>query len=246
MRNLMLVSCKQKYYVWIMVLVLIGVMISPLTAAATEKQVNVNAVYDVGDVNRDGKVNSLDYGSIRAYLLGMEEFRDIGQRLWEADVNGDGMINSIDFAYFRMRLLEGTKFPKVHKKVNTVITTVEYEPLYLVANSPFAILEFSVILRDEAGNPLGGKKVGCNKPGEFYNIENPTETDENGFATFSFRQAHTDQVPFRTYEVDIGIYFDGDEEYSACEYTAKAMISNNGGPQRTTSPNTPTPAPTPR
>lgn len=225
-----------------MVLVLMGVMISPSTATATEKQVNVNAVYDVGDVNRDGKVNSLDCGNMRAYLLGMEGFRDVGQRLWEADVNGDGVINSLDFAHFRVWLLEGTKFPKVHKKVNTVISTIEDEPLNLVANSPFAILEFSVILRDEVGNPLAGKKVRCDKPGGFYSIENPTETDENGCATFSFRQGHTDQVPFRTFEVDIGIYFDGDEEYSAFEYIAKAMISNNGGP---TSPNTPAPTQTP-
>ncbi len=223
-----------------MVLVLMGVIISPSTAIANE-----NRVYDIGDINRDGKVNSLDCGYMRAYLLGMEGFSDIGQRLWEADVNGDGMINSLDFAYFRLWLLEGKQFPKVNKVVNTVITTIQKEPLYLVANSPFAVLEFSVMLRDEAGNPLAGKTVRCDEPGEFYNVENPTETDENGCATFTFYQAHTDQVPFRTYEVDIGIYFDGDEEYSAVEYIAKAIISNNGGPQRTTSPNTPTPSPTP-
>lgn len=213
-----------------MVLVLMVIMISPSTATATEKQ---NTEYSVGDVNRDGNVDSLDFGNLRAYLLGMEKFEYIGQRLWEADVNGDGLVNALDFANFRMWLLEGTEFPKVSNRIKTVITTVEAEPLDLIARAPNAILEFSVILRDEAGNPLEGKKVHCNIPGDLYPNENPTETDENGCATFSFRQAHSDRVPFRIYDVNVGIYFYGDKEYKASEYIAKAKISNNGGPTPT-------------
>lgn len=231
MKNLILSSFNHRCFVFIIIFVIIGIMILPSTVSATEKQVNTE--YFVGDVNRDGNVDSLDFGNLRSYLLGLEKFEGIGQRLWEADVNGDGLVNALDFAYFRMWLLEGREFPKVSNRINTVITTVEAEPLDLIARAPNAILEFSVILRDEAGNPLGGKKVYCDNPGSLYPIKNPTETDENGCATFSFRQAHSDRVPFRTYEVDIGIYFDGDKEYKSSEYIAKAMISNNGGPTPT-------------
>lgn len=231
MRKLILFSCNQQYFIFIIIFVLLGILILPSTATASEKQVNTE--YSVGDVNRDGNVDSLDFGNLRSYLLGIEKFNDIGQRLWEADVNGDGLVNALDFAYFRVWLLEGTEFPKVSNRINTVITTVETEPLDLIARAPNSILEFSIILRDDAGNPLGGKKVYCDNPGNLYPIENPSKTDENGYATFSFRQAHSDRVPFSTYEVEIGIYFDGDEEYSASEYIAKAMISNNGGPTPT-------------
>lgn len=230
-----------------MVFALIVAIISTSTVTAIPKQIGKYIIYDVGDVNYDGKVNSLDYGYLRAYLLGMEEAEFVEERLREADVNGDGVINSIDFAHFRIKLLEGTEFPKVLRMVNTTITLVDKEPLYLVAQSPFAQFEISVILRDEAGNPLKGKMVHF-KLAEYSNSQNPVETDENGRATYSFRQPHTDQVPFRTYEAEIPIYFIGDEEYNGCEYIAKAIMSNNGGPQRTTAPSTPvpTPAPTPR
>ncbi|MEN2774364.1 hypothetical protein [Acetivibrio clariflavus] len=122
-----------------------------------------------------------------------------------------------------------------------MIHKITYIPTY----SPYAEIQFSVILRDEAGNPLAEKTVHCKNPSEFYNIENPTKTDENGCATFRFRQPHFDRIPFRIYEVDIGIYFDGDEEYNGSIYIAKAKISNNGGPQRTPSPSVPTSTPAP-
>ncbi len=53
-----------------------------------------------GDVNGDGKFNSLDFAQFRLYLLGSSlPYPDYG------DVNGDGLKNSIDFAYMRQYLL---------------------------------------------------------------------------------------------------------------------------------------------
>jgi len=239
MRKLGLFSCSKQYLKLIAVLVLTVTMVLPSTATAS----GIQAFYadHVGDVNQDGTVNSLDYGCMRAYLVGKKEYSEIGERIWEADLNGDGVVNSLDFACFRLWLVKGTKFPKVLKLINTVITTVEEEPLDLIAWSPMDVLEFSVILQDEAGNPLAGKTI---KWANHYNSsENTAITDENGCATFSFRIPHTDRVPFTTYEIEVHVYFYGDEKYNGCEYIAKAITSNNGGPQRTTSPIDPTPTP---
>lgn len=233
-------SWNKKGFICFMVLVFMLILTLPTNAVAVETQTNTNSDFAVGDINQDGIINSLDYAMLRAFLLGKNGYEDVEQRIWEADLNGDGLINSLDFAAFRLWLVKGIEFPK-GRRINTYITTVKEEPLDLIAyHSPLVVLEFSVILRDEAGNPLAGKKVRCNMYGVSF-IENPTVTDENGCATFSFRQAHTDQVPFATFEKNIPVYFDGDEEYNASEYIIKAIMSNNGGPQRT-----PTPTPTPR
>lgn len=235
-----LFSCNKEYFICFMMLVFMVILTLPTATSANEMQENTNSEYAVGDINRDGVVNSLDYAMLRAFLLGKNGYGDVEQRIWEADVNGDDLINSLDFAAFRLWLVKGIEFPK-GRRINTYITTVKEEPLDLIAyHSPLVVLEFSVILRDEAGNPLAGKKVRCNMYGVSY-VENPTVTDENGCATFSFRVPHTDQVPFATFEKNIPVYFDGDEEYNASEYIIKAIMSNNGGPQRT-----PTPTPTPR
>lgn len=67
----------------------------------------------VGDVNGDGKVNSVDFGYMRMYLLGMIKDFPVDDDLRAGDLNGDDRINSIDFGYFRSYLLGMIKeFPK--------------------------------------------------------------------------------------------------------------------------------------
>lgn len=63
-----------------------------------------------GDVNNDGTFNSLDFGVVRMYLLGMKNVEEINKSA--GDVDASGTVNAIDFAYMRQRLL-GTidKFP---------------------------------------------------------------------------------------------------------------------------------------
>lgn len=56
-----------------------------------------------GDLNEDGKVNSIDFALLRLHLLGEAKLSD--KLVPYADVNGDGSVNSIDFGMFRQFLL---------------------------------------------------------------------------------------------------------------------------------------------
>ncbi len=61
--------------------------------------------YTLGDVDGSGSFNSIDFGYVRQYLLGMiKDFPGSNGKL-AADVNEDGSINSIDFALMRQVLL---------------------------------------------------------------------------------------------------------------------------------------------
>lgn len=57
----------------------------------------------LGDVNSDGFFNSLDFGQLRMYLLGMKDKDEIN--ILAGDVDANGALNAIDFAYFRQRLI---------------------------------------------------------------------------------------------------------------------------------------------
>lgn len=57
----------------------------------------------LGDVNKDGYFNSIDFGLVRMYLLGMKKENEINVSAGDVDVNG--ALNAIDFAYIRQRLL---------------------------------------------------------------------------------------------------------------------------------------------
>ncbi len=63
-----------------------------------------------GDVNQDGSFDSLDFGAVRMYLLGLKKEDSINKLAGDVDENG--VVNAIDFAYMRQRLLGMiVKFP---------------------------------------------------------------------------------------------------------------------------------------
>lgn len=65
-----------------------------------------------GDVTGDNKVNSIDFATMRQYLLGMISEFKYENGIKAADVDGNGVFNSIDFAYERQYLLRIIKdFP---------------------------------------------------------------------------------------------------------------------------------------
>ncbi len=58
-----------------------------------------------GDINGDGSVNSIDFGYLKMYLLGMIKEFPAENGFAAADVNGDGKINSLDFGIMRQYLM---------------------------------------------------------------------------------------------------------------------------------------------
>jgi len=57
----------------------------------------------LGDANWDGDFNSIDYGLVKMYLLGMIKENEINIKA--CDVNADGEVNSLDYALMKQRLL---------------------------------------------------------------------------------------------------------------------------------------------
>lgn len=83
--------------------------ITPLpTSAVTPKPTPTPTAskVTVGDLNGDKAFNSIDFGLLRQYILGIIKTFPVGDTgSLAADVNGDGKVNSIDFALMRSKLL---------------------------------------------------------------------------------------------------------------------------------------------
>lgn len=69
---------------------------------------SVNAAVVYGDLNSDGAIDSLDFVSMKSYLLGMTTISDTSV----ADLNGDSSVDTLDYALLKNFLMGNiTKFP---------------------------------------------------------------------------------------------------------------------------------------
>lgn len=97
--------------------VFITVMIVGSVFAENEDIIVPTPTNVIGDLNGDLSFNSIDFGLMRKYILGMIKSFEVEDELYAADVNGDTLINSLDFAYMRQMLLGLiTEFPKNTKE----------------------------------------------------------------------------------------------------------------------------------
>ncbi|ADL52514.1 dockerin type I domain-containing protein [Clostridium cellulovorans] len=100
-------------------------ILSILTAAlvtATIIPFSASAATTLGDVNVDGKVNSIDMAIVKQYILGTKTFSDA--ELKAADVDANGKVNAIDLALYKQYILGSiTKFPGDKGVVDNRTTT---------------------------------------------------------------------------------------------------------------------------
>ncbi len=59
--------------------------------------------YELGDINKDGNINAIDFAALKVYLLGTATLTE--EQMVLADVNKDGSVNAIDFAALKSYLL---------------------------------------------------------------------------------------------------------------------------------------------
>ena len=69
-----------------------------------------DAEFAQGDVNGDGKVNSIDYAMVKRYVLRTLNLNET--QIAAADVNGDGNVSDADAMYLlRYTLFGETRYP---------------------------------------------------------------------------------------------------------------------------------------
>ena len=78
-----------------------------LTLFTVNVSASANTTKDliIGDVNGDGKTDSIDITEIKNYLLGIIKDFSYIHGLDAADVNGDGNVNTIDYVIYSKFLL---------------------------------------------------------------------------------------------------------------------------------------------
>jgi len=59
--------------------------------------------FAIGDINKDGVINAIDFATLKMYLLGRSTLTEEQMKL--ADVNKDGSVNAIDYAFLKSYLL---------------------------------------------------------------------------------------------------------------------------------------------
>lgn len=63
----------------------------------------INELYQPGDVDGNGEINTVDYIVLRLHLLGIQEL--VGRQYEGADVNRDGKVDDTDYITLRLQLL---------------------------------------------------------------------------------------------------------------------------------------------
>ena len=92
-----------------------------LTLFTVNVSASTNTTKDliIGDVNGDGKTDSIDITEIKNYLLGIIKDFSYIHGLDAADVNGDGNVNTIDYVIYSKFLLGViTEFPRANSHTN--------------------------------------------------------------------------------------------------------------------------------
>lgn len=81
-----------------------GIKVYTCSVCSFTKEETIPKIGIVGDINGDGKLNSVDAAIMRLYFLDLKKLSQ--EELSRADVNKDGKVDSIDSARMRLHFLE--------------------------------------------------------------------------------------------------------------------------------------------
>ena len=99
---------NKKYLLILLIVLSVLFLVKSIRVYSSNSNEDINvgdAINKPGDVNMDGKVNSLDYVMVRKYIMKTGDL-SVDQKKY-ADVNSDNTINSLDYVLIR-KIIMGT------------------------------------------------------------------------------------------------------------------------------------------
>lgn len=146
---------------------------------------------EVGDINADSKVNSMDYILLRKHILGSSKLT--GDNLSRADTNSDGKVNSLDYIVIRKIIMGLYSSSSGNSKTLTATFTVQdpasvktsktvvscttssssceiTAPILTALKTNTTIIGWSTDSNNRKENVKSGEKITINKDTTFYSI----------------------------------------------------------------------------
>jgi len=106
-----------------------------------------------GDLNGDGNANSLDFATLKKYLVGSIQLSE--SQLKASDLNLDGNVNSLDYAHFKRYLLGMiNSLPVVPVVVTPTPTTATPTPTNIIPTPTSHVKEGDIVLEPNGSMTL--------------------------------------------------------------------------------------------
>ena len=83
--------------------------------------ITLGDIYEIGDVNGDKKIGTVDYILIKNHILGKSSLT--GDNLKRADANGDNKITSLDYIAIKKHIISGEPLPGAKTTPTTIPTS---------------------------------------------------------------------------------------------------------------------------
>lgn len=143
----------------------------------------------LGDVDGNGKINSMDYILVRKYILNISTLSNEQQK--RADISGDGTVNSMDYILIKKAILDSSKIKEnttftatfIVQDVNAIKSsstnisctannnsTCEITVPTLTANNGYVVIGWNTEKNAKMSSINGGEKILLSKDITYYSI----------------------------------------------------------------------------